>query len=84
MAKTKALVEETRQLEEAEKLKTNLATELVALHEQMEKARVDAVAEFYDTVPSMPEGDDTISDETIDSIRIVEQEVKEVDGVVIA
>ena len=34
-AKTKALAEETRQLEEAKKVKTNLATELASLHELM-------------------------------------------------
>ena len=46
MTKTKALAEETHRLEEAEKAKTNLATELVALREQLEKARADAVAKF--------------------------------------
>ena len=46
MTKTKALAEETHQLKEAEKAKTNLATELVALREQLEKARADAVAKF--------------------------------------
>ena len=44
--KTKALAEETHQLKEAENAKTNLATELVALREQLEKARADAVAKF--------------------------------------
>ena len=42
--KTKAL--ETRRFEEAGKAKTNLATELASLREQMEKAKADAVAEF--------------------------------------
>lgn len=44
--KTKGLAEETHQLKKAEKAKTNLATELVALREQLEKARADAVAKF--------------------------------------
>ena len=51
MAKTKVLVEETSRLEEAKKVKTNLATELAALHEQMEKARADAMAEFRISQP---------------------------------
>ena len=37
-----------------------------------------------DIVPPTPEGDDTVSDETVNSIRTVEQEVKDTDGVVIA
>ena len=45
-AKTKVLVEETRRFEEAEKAKTNLATELAFLCEQMEKAKVDTMAKF--------------------------------------
>ncbi|KAK9988192.1 hypothetical protein SO802_028431 [Lithocarpus litseifolius] len=110
-AKTKALAEETRELDEAEKAKTNLVMELVALREQMEKAKVDAMAEFQisqpffntcgiyygdgfedclmqmrvaypnlnlsqividDIVPLTPEGDDTVSDEVVDSIHMVE------------
>ena len=121
MAETKVLAEETRRLEEAEKAKTNLATELAALCEQMEKARADAVAKFCisqpffdacgiyygdgfkdclkqvrsaypnlnlsqivinDTVPMTPRGNDTVGDETINSIHTIEQEV-EADGVVI-
>nr|POE95946.1 hypothetical protein CFP56_47041 [Quercus suber] len=69
MAKTKALVEETHRLEEAEKTKTNLAMELAALH---------------DTVPPTPRGDDTVSNETVDSIHMIEHEVKDTDRVVIA
>ena len=38
--------EESRLREQAEKTKTNLTTELEALREQMDKARVDAMAEF--------------------------------------
>ena len=45
-AKTKVLAEETRRFEEAEKAKTNLATELAFLREQMEKAKVDAMVKF--------------------------------------
>ena len=121
-AKTKAFAEETHRLVEAEKAKTNLATELAALYEQMEKARANAVVEFRisqpifdacgiyngdgfedclkqvkaaypnldfsqividDTVLLMPGGDDTISDETVDSVHMVEQEVKDTNGVVI-
>ena len=44
IAKTKALAEETHQLVEVEKAKTNLVTKLAALREQMEKARADAVS----------------------------------------
>ena len=94
------------------KAKTNLAKELAALREQIEKARVDTVAELWisqpffdacgvyysnefedclkqvraaypnldlsqivihDTIPPTPEGDDTVSDETVDSIRTIEQ-----------
>lgn len=44
--KTVALAKETHQREEAEKARINLATELDALREQMEKAKGDAVAEF--------------------------------------
>nr|POE75054.1 hypothetical protein CFP56_15843 [Quercus suber] len=51
MAKTKALAEETHQLIEAEKAKTNSVTKLAAFYEQMEKARVDAVAEFRISQP---------------------------------
>lgn len=32
-------------------MKTNLVTELAALHEQMEKAKADAVAEFWTSQP---------------------------------
>ena len=35
----------------AKKAKTNLATELVAPHEQIEKARADAMAEFWISQP---------------------------------
>nr|POE98663.1 hypothetical protein CFP56_67953 [Quercus suber]POF05624.1 hypothetical protein CFP56_28867 [Quercus suber] len=63
------------------KAKTNLATELAALRDQIVKAKVDVVAEFRiiidDTVPPTPGGDDAISDETIDSVYTVEQEVKD-------
>jgi len=31
----------------------------------------------------MPGGDDSVSNETVDSIHMVEQEVKDIDGVVI-
>lgn len=41
-----ALAKETHQREEAEKARINLATELDALREQMEKTKGDAVAEF--------------------------------------
>nr|POE54867.1 hypothetical protein CFP56_42037 [Quercus suber] len=37
-----------------------------------------------DTVPPMLRGDDTISDETVDFVHTVKQEVKEANGVVIA
>ena len=50
-AKTKMLTEETHRLEEAEKAKTNLATKLAALHEQMEKARADVMAKFRISQP---------------------------------
>ena len=122
IAKTKALAEETHQLVEVEKAKTNLVTKLAALREQMEKARADAMAEFRisqpffnacdvycdeefedclkqvkaihpnldlsqiaidDTVLPMPRGEDTISDETVDFVHTIEQEV-EIDGMVIA
>ena len=36
------------------------------------------------TIPPMPKGDDTVSDETVDSIHMIEQDVKEADGMVIA
>ena len=49
--KTKVLAEETCRLEEAKKVKTNLATKLAALREQMEKARANAVAEFHVSQP---------------------------------
>ena len=49
--KTKALAEETHQLVEVEKAKTNLVTKLAALREQMEKARADAMAEFRISQP---------------------------------
>ena len=110
-AKTKAFTEDTYRLVEAEKAKTNLATELATLYEQMEKARANAVVEFRisqpifdacgiyngdgfedclkqvkaaypnldfsqividDTVLLMPGGDDTISDEIVDSVHMVE------------
>ena len=38
--------EESRLRDEAEKTKTNFTIELEALREQMDKARVDAMAEF--------------------------------------
>ena len=50
-AKTKALAEETRRVKEAKKAKTNLATELASLCEQMEKARADAMVEFHISQP---------------------------------
>lgn len=50
-AKTTALAEETRQHEEAKKAKTNLATELAALREQVQKAKAKAVAEFRVSQP---------------------------------
>lgn len=37
-----------------------------------------------DTVPPTPGGDDTVSDETVDSVHTIKQEVKEADGMVIA
>ena len=46
-----ALVEETRQREEAEKAKTNQAMELTALRDQMVKAMVNAVVEFRVSQP---------------------------------
>ena len=49
--KTKALVEETRRLEEAKKAKTNLATKLASIREQMKKARADTVAKFRISQP---------------------------------
>ena len=49
--KTKALAEETRWLKEAKKAKTNLATKLASLCEQMEKARADAMVEFHISQP---------------------------------
>ena len=45
------LKEETQLLEEAEKAKTNLTTELAALREQMDKAKVDAMAKFKVSQP---------------------------------
>ena len=36
-----------------------------------------------DIVPPTPGGDDSVSNETVDSIHTVEQEVKDIDGVVI-
>ena len=51
MAKSTMLAKETLQLEEVEKAKTNLATELAALLEQVEKAIVDAMAEFRISQP---------------------------------
>jgi len=47
MAKIVALMEETRQCEEVEKVKTNQATELATLCDQMVKAKVDVVVEFW-------------------------------------
>ena len=49
--KTKALAEETRRVKEAKKAKTNLATELASLCEQMEKVRADAMVEFHISQP---------------------------------
>ena len=49
--KTKALAEKTRRLEEAKKAKTNLATKLASIREQMKKARADTVAEFRISQP---------------------------------
>ena len=46
MAKTAALTKETRQHEEVEKAKNNLATELASLCKQMQKAKADAMAKF--------------------------------------
>lgn len=43
---TVKLKEESRLWEEAEKAKTNLEMELVALREEMEKAKANTVAEF--------------------------------------
>ena len=51
MAKIKALVEETHRLEEVEKAKTNLATELASLREQMERVKVNAMADFKASQP---------------------------------
>ena len=51
MAKIVALVRETYQREEAEKAKTNQVTELATLRDQMVKAKVDAVAEFWISQP---------------------------------
>ena len=45
-AKLTALVQETRLREEAGKAKVNLMTELAAVHDQMDKAKANAVAEF--------------------------------------
>ena len=45
------LKEESRLREEAEKAKTNLTTELAALHELMDKAKADAMAEFWVSQP---------------------------------
>ena len=50
-AKSTTLVEETHRLEEVEKVKTNLATELVALCEQVERARANTVVEFQISQP---------------------------------
>lgn len=49
--KNVALIEETRQQVEVEKARINLATELAALREKMEKAKVDAVVEFWTSQP---------------------------------
>ena len=51
MAKTKALIEETSRLEEAEKAKTNLVMELASLREQMERAEANAMVEFKASQP---------------------------------
>lgn len=51
MAKLVELVEETHLREEAEKVKINLAIELATLRDQMDKAKVDAVAEFQLSQP---------------------------------
>ena len=45
------LKKETHLQEEAEKVKTNLTTELTGLREQMDKAKADAVAEFCVSQP---------------------------------
>ena len=45
------LAKETCRLEEAEKAKANLATELASLREQIERAKVDAVADFKASQP---------------------------------
>nr|POE73970.1 hypothetical protein CFP56_56655 [Quercus suber] len=91
MVKTKALVEDTRWLEEAEKAKTNLATKLAShrFKDCLKQVRVahpnlDFPQIAIDTsVPPTPKGGDTVSDETVDSTHTVEQEV-ETDGMVIA
>lgn len=41
------LAEETRLREEAGKVKVNLMTELAAVHHQMDKAKANAMAEFW-------------------------------------
>ena len=117
------LAEETCQGEEAEKAKTNLALELAVLHDQMVKAKVNAVVEFQvsqpffdtcdiyygdgfdnclkqvgvvyrnldlfqiiidDIVLPTPRGDDVVSDETVDFVHMVEQEVKDINSLVVA
>lgn len=51
MVKTVTFVEETRQRVKVEKVRTNLATEQAALRGQMEKAKVDAMVEFWTSQP---------------------------------
>ena len=51
MVKIAVLTEETCQRVKAEKARTNLAMELAALYEQMEKAKADAMAEFQTSQP---------------------------------
>ena len=49
------LEKETRRREELEKMTTNLTTELATLREQIEKAKVDAVAAFHTSQPYFDE-----------------------------
>lgn len=51
ITKLAKLKKETQLLEEAKKAKTNLTTELAALCEQMDKAKVDVMAKFKVSQP---------------------------------
>lgn len=55
MAKLALLEKETRRHKELEKMNTNMTTELAALREEMEKAKVDAVAVFRTSQPYLDE-----------------------------